>query len=58
MRDTGNRESETHRDERESWIWKRRRGVEARDGHLSVRKEELVGERGCGQSNEQDKRCL
>ena len=43
------RGSKPQRDYRESWIWKFRRGVEAREGHVSMGKEELAGEQGrCG----------
>ena len=49
-----NESQQPQRDYKECRIWKWRRRVEVRDRLLSVRKEELVGEQGCGESEEQE----
>ena len=38
VHDTGQQESKPLRNDRESWIWNRRRGVEVREGHQSMKK--------------------
>ena len=43
----GEQESK-QRNDRDTWIWNWLRGAEARAGHLSMRKEELVGAQCCG----------
>ena len=50
--ESGEHGSEPQRDDRDSWIWTWRRDVEARDGHLSMRKEELLGKQGCGEGEQ------
>ena len=50
MRDTGERKSKPQRDDRESSIWKWRRGVDDCEGHQLMRQGELVGEPGCGET--------
>ena len=54
VHDTVEKVSEPQRNDKGSWIWEWRRGVESRDTHLSMRKEKLFGEQGCGESEEQE----
>ena len=44
VRDTGEPELKPQCSDRENGIWKRRTGVEAREGHLSMRKGESRGD--------------
>ena len=46
----GEQESKPQRNDRDTWIGNWLRGVEARAGHLSMRKEELVGAQCCGET--------
>ena len=47
VRGIGERELKAQPDDRESWIWKWCRGV-------ALRREELVGEQGCGEKKEKE----